>query len=85
MARIKVTRKAKLDGNKAVIVSDVVERMGFKEYEKLYIKKSKTKHALDFAIRDAKGRLEMNLTMSLLIISALGRIIALRRDFSVSR
>jgi len=58
-AKIKLKRTARIEGDEAVIESHVLEHMDYEEYEKIYTKKNNDMHALDFAIKDAKKKLEM--------------------------
>ena len=57
--RVKLKRKATLKDGEAIIESEVKEYLDKTEYEKLYAKKSSDMRSLDFAIRDAKQRLEV--------------------------
>ena len=58
-AKIKLKRTARLEGGEAIIESQVIENMDYEEYEKVYTKKSSDVHNLDFAIKDAKKKLEL--------------------------
>ena len=58
MADVNLKRNARLEGDHAIIESEVVEQLDKDEYMALFIKKSKDAMSLDYAIKDAKHRLE---------------------------
>jgi len=58
MGKIKIDRKPELVNNEVIIKSNVLEHFELAEYEQLYTEKAKNTNALDFAIRNAKQRLE---------------------------
>lgn len=56
--KIKLKRKARLEGDQAIIESEITEYLDKTGYERLFTKKNSDLQALDFAMRDAKNRLE---------------------------
>jgi len=57
--KIKMKREVSLDGELAVIDSTVKETLDQEEYERLFTKKVQDMQAMDYAMRDAKQRLEI--------------------------
>ena len=55
--KIKMKRKASLNGKEAIIESEVKEYMDKFEYIKMFTKKNQEKGALAYAMNDAKQRL----------------------------